>query len=48
MHVSLKQLEQRKKIEGCKREKQISYKGIPIKTMAEFSTETLKARVAWS
>jgi hypothetical protein len=28
--------------------KQIPYKGKPIKTTADFSTETLKARMAWS
>jgi hypothetical protein len=27
---------------------QITYKGKPIKIRAEFSTETLKARRAWS
>jgi hypothetical protein len=28
--------------------KQITYKGKPIKVTADFSTETLKARKAWS
>jgi hypothetical protein len=28
--------------------KQITYKGKPIKIIADFSTETLKARRAWS
>jgi hypothetical protein len=39
-----KQREQRKNIEGCKREKKIIYKGKPNKITADFSTETLKAR----
>jgi hypothetical protein len=30
------------------REKTNNYKGKPIKITAEFSTETLKARMAWS
>jgi hypothetical protein len=30
------------------REKKITYKGKPIKITADFSTETLKARRAWS
>jgi hypothetical protein len=38
--------EERKNIEGCKREKKITYKGKPIKITADFSTETLKARRA--
>jgi hypothetical protein len=29
------------------REKQITYKGKPIKITADFSTETVKARQAW-
>jgi hypothetical protein len=46
---SLKQQAQRKNIEGCKREKKsITSKGKPIKITADFSTETLKARRAWS
>jgi hypothetical protein len=45
--LSLKQKAQRKNIEGCKREKLI-YKGKPIKITADFSTENLKARRAWS
>jgi hypothetical protein len=46
--LPLKQLaqKQRKNIEGCKREKQITYKGKLIKITAHFSTETLKARRA--
>jgi hypothetical protein len=40
--------EQRKNIEGCKREKQITYKGKPIKMKADFSTENLKVRKVWS
>jgi hypothetical protein len=44
--LSLKQLAQRKNIEGCK--KQIPYIGKSIKITAEFSTGTLKARRAWS
>jgi vacuolar-type H+-ATPase catalytic subunit A/Vma1 len=35
-------------IGGCKTEKQITYKGKSIKITADFSTETLKARRAWS
>jgi hypothetical protein len=47
--VSLKQQAQRiKNIEGCKREKQITYKSKPIKIKAEFSSETLKERRSWS
>jgi hypothetical protein len=34
--------------EGCKKEKQITYKGKPIKISADFSTEALKARREWS
>jgi hypothetical protein len=30
------------------REKKIAYKGKPIKITADFATETLKARIAWS
>jgi Zn-dependent M32 family carboxypeptidase len=45
--LSLKQQEQRKNIEGCKREKTM-YKGKPTKIAADCSTETLKARRAWS
>jgi hypothetical protein len=35
-------------IEVCKREKQITCKGKSIKTTADFSTETIIARRAWS
>jgi hypothetical protein len=30
------------------REKKVTYKGKPIKITAEFATENLKARMAWS
>jgi hypothetical protein len=35
-------------LKAVKEKKQITYKGKPIKTTADFSTETLKARRAWS
>jgi hypothetical protein len=44
---SSKQQAQRKNIEGCKREK-TTYNGKHIKITADLSTETLKARRAWS
>jgi Zn-dependent M32 family carboxypeptidase len=46
-HQNNKHREQRKNTEGCKREKS-TYKRKPIKITADFSTETLKARRAWS
>jgi hypothetical protein len=42
--LSLKQ----QNIEGCKREKKITYKGKPIKITANFSPESLKSRRACS
>jgi hypothetical protein len=33
---------------AVREKKQITYKGKPIKITADFSTETLKARRAWS
>jgi hypothetical protein len=49
-HISLKQEAQRTEmnIESCKREKQITYKGRPIKITADFSSETLRVRRSWS
>jgi hypothetical protein len=44
--LSLKQLEQRKNIEGSKRKS--TYQGKSIKITADFSTETLKARRIWT
>jgi hypothetical protein len=44
----LKQQAQRKNIEGCKREKQKTYKGKPIKITANLLIETLKPRMTWS
>jgi hypothetical protein len=35
-------------LKAVREKKQIKYKGKPIKIMADFSTETLKARRAWS
>jgi hypothetical protein len=35
-------------LKAVRKKKQITYKGKPIKTTADFSTETLKARRAWS
>jgi hypothetical protein len=35
-------------LKPVREEKQITYKGKPIKITADFSTETLKARKAWS
>jgi hypothetical protein len=35
-------------LKAAKEKKQITYKGKPIKITADFSTETLKARRAWS
>jgi vacuolar-type H+-ATPase catalytic subunit A/Vma1 len=34
-------------LKAVREKKQITYKGIPIKISADFSTETLKARIAW-
>jgi hypothetical protein len=48
--LSFKQLAQEQRIErmlkAVREKKQITYKGKPIKTIADFSTETLKARKA--
>jgi hypothetical protein len=46
--LSLKKQAQRKNTEGCKRKKQITYKGKTIKITTDFSVEILKARRAWS
>jgi hypothetical protein len=35
-------------LKAIREKKQITYKGKPIKLMADFPTETLKARRAWS
>jgi hypothetical protein len=35
-------------LKAAKEEKQITYKGKPIKIKADFSMETLKTRRAWS
>jgi hypothetical protein len=35
-------------LKAVREKKQITYKGKPIKIIADFSTETLKARKAWS
>jgi hypothetical protein len=35
-------------LKAVREKKQITYKGKPIKITADFSTETLKARRAWS
>jgi hypothetical protein len=35
-------------LKAVREKKQIAYKGKPIKITADFSTETLKARRAWS
>jgi hypothetical protein len=35
-------------LKGVREKKQITYKGKPIKITADFSTETSKARRAWS
>jgi tRNA A37 threonylcarbamoyladenosine dehydratase len=35
-------------LKAVREKKQITYKGKPIKIIADFSTETLKARRAWS
>jgi hypothetical protein len=35
-------------LKSVKEKKQITYKGKPIKITADFSTENLKARRAWS
>jgi hypothetical protein len=35
-------------LKAVREKKQITYKGKPIKIMADFSTETLKARRAWN
>jgi hypothetical protein len=50
-HIIIKttSTENRERIMKAIREKkQITYKGKPIKIIADFSTETLKARMAWS
>jgi hypothetical protein len=43
-----KYAEQRKNIKRCKGKGQVIYKGRPIRTIPDFSTETLKARRAWT
>jgi hypothetical protein len=35
-------------LKAVRKKKQITYKGKPIKITADFSTETLEARKAWS
>jgi hypothetical protein len=35
-------------LKAVREKKQITYKGKPIKIIADFSTETLKARRAWN
>jgi hypothetical protein len=35
-------------VKAVREKKQLTYKGKPIKITADFSTETLKARRAWS
>jgi hypothetical protein len=35
-------------LKAVREKKQVIYKGKPIKIIADFSTETLKARRAWS
>jgi tRNA A37 threonylcarbamoyladenosine dehydratase len=50
-HIIVKTIstESKERILKAVREKnQITYKGKPIKIVADFSTETLKARRAWS
>jgi hypothetical protein len=50
-HIIIKttDIEKRERILKAVREKkQITYKGKPIKITADFSTDTLKARRAWS
>jgi hypothetical protein len=48
--LSSKQLAQKTEIilKAVREKKQITYKGKPIKITADFTTETLKARKAWS
>jgi hypothetical protein len=41
-------IEQRKKIKTSKEKGQVTYKGSPIRITPDFSTETIKARKAWS
>jgi hypothetical protein len=49
LSLNNKHREYRKNIKSCKKKKKhITYKGKPIKITADFSTETLKARKAWS
>jgi hypothetical protein len=35
-------------LEAVREKKQVTYKGKPVKIIADFSTETLKARRTWS
>jgi hypothetical protein len=46
-HHQNKHREQRKNIEGCKREKTNNIQSESIKITADFSTETLKGRRTW-
>jgi hypothetical protein len=47
--IKPKSIENRKRIlKSITEKKQITYKGKHIKIIADFSTETLKARKAWS
>jgi hypothetical protein len=48
--LSLKQQTENRErtLKAVREKKQITYKGKPIKIITDFSTETLKARRAWS
>jgi hypothetical protein len=47
--IKTRNIENRERLLKCVRDKkQITYKGKPIKIIADFSTETLKERRAWS
>ena len=47
-YQNTKYTEQRKNIKAARKKGQVTYKGRPIKITPDFSTETMKARRAWS
>jgi hypothetical protein len=47
-HHETTSIQNRDRILKAVREKKLTYKGKPIKITADFSTETLKSRRAWS
>ena len=46
-HIIIKLLEVEGNFENSKRERDITYKGIPIRLQADFSTEKFQAKTEW-